>query len=194
MRAYRQDFDIKTTWPAAERILVCVGPSPSSAKIIRGARRMAAGLRAQWVAVYVDAPDAYPMTPEDRERLQGHLRLAESLGGEVVRLSGHRVADEILRYAREHNVTRIVIGKPTHSRWRDRLKGSLVNQLVRGSGDIEVHFIAGDEVPAARARATPRARRGGLGWTGYGVAALLVAAATGAGYGSRGATCRRPTS
>ena len=184
VRAYRQDYDIKTTWPAAERVLVCVGPSPSSAKIMRGARRMAAGLRAPWVAVYVDAPDAFPMTPTDRERLQGHLRLAESLGAEVVRLSGHQVADEVLRYAREHNVTRIVIGKPTHSRWRDRLRGSLVSQIVRGSGDIEVHFIAGDTLPARDGPRPPRAPAR-VAWLAYGASAVLVALATGVGMLAR---------
>jgi len=184
VRAYRRDYDIKTTWPTAERVLVCIGPSPSSAKIMRGARRMAAGLRAQWVAVYVDAPDAYPMTPADRERLQGHLRLAESLGAEVARLSGRRIAEEILRYAREHNVTRIVVGKPTHSRWRDRLKGSLVNQLVRGSGDIEVHFVAGDDMPVLEGPRLPRASRK-VGWAAYVAAALLVALATGVGMLTR---------
>ena len=184
VRAYRREYDIKTTWPAAERILVCVGPSPSSAKILRGARRMAVGLRAQWVAAYVEAPDAYPMTPQDRERLQGHLRLAESLGGEVVSLSGPRVAAELLRHARENNVTRIVIGKPTHSRWRDRLKGSLVNQLVRGSGDIEVHFIAGDDVPVPRLDRVPTPPRP-RDWRGYATAAGLVALATGVGILAR---------
>ena len=90
VRAYRHDYDIKATWPAAEHILVCVGSSPSSARIIRGARRMAEGLRARWAAVYVEAPDAFPMSDADRERLQGHLLLAESLGGEVVQLTGRR--------------------------------------------------------------------------------------------------------
>jgi len=185
VRAYRREYDIKATWPAAERILVCVGPSPSSEKIMRGARRMAVGLRAQWVAAYVEAPDAYPMTPADRERLQAHLRLAESLGGEVARLSGHHVASELLTYAREHNVTRIVVGKPTHSRWRDRFKGSLVSQLVRGSGDIEVHFIAGDEVPVPHARHLSRAKPK-RDWRGYVIAGLMVGFATGAGVLTRG--------
>ena len=176
--AYRRDHDIQATWPAAERILVCVGPSPSSARVIRGARRMAAGLRAPWVAAYADAPDAYPMTQEDRERLQAHLRLAESLGEEVLRLSGSHVSDELLGYAREHNVTRIVIGKPTHPWWWDMLRGSLVNQLVRGSGDLEVHFIAGDEPgPAPPTRPAPRRR--GIDALAYLGAAGLVAVATG---------------
>lgn len=184
VQAYRREYDIKTTWPTAERILVCVGTSPSSVKILRGARRMAAGLRARWVAAYVDAPDAHHATKNDRERLRSHLRLAESLGAEVVRLVGNRVSDEILRYAREHNITRIVIGKPTHARWRDLIKGSLVNRLVRESGDIEVNFIAGDEAPApAMVRPGPTAYR--LNRFGVGLAGLLVATATGLGVLAR---------
>jgi two-component system, OmpR family, sensor histidine kinase KdpD len=184
LRAYRREYDIKTTWPAAERIMVCVGSSPSSAKILRGARRMAIGLRAPWVAAYVDAPDAYPVNSEGRERLQGHLRLAESLGGEVVRLSGHRVADELLRYAREHNVTRIVIGKPTHTRWRDVVFGSLVTQIVKGSGDIDVHFIAGDDVREPRVE-RPERPSIEFNWTEYAIAALFVACTTTVGVLAR---------
>ncbi len=184
VRAYRHDYDIKATWPAAEHILVCVGSSPSSARIIRGARRMAEGLRARWTAVYVEAPDAFPMGDGDRERLQGHLLLAESLGGEVVRLTGRRVADALIGHARENNVTRIVVGKPTHSRWRDRFSGSLVSQIVRGSGDIEVHFIAGDEAPARRDGGRPRTPPP-FDRFGYGFALLAVAAATATGVLAR---------
>ncbi len=183
--AYRADHEIGQTWAAAERVLVCVGPSPSSATLIRGARRLAAGLRARWVAASVEAPGAFPLTPAARARLQAHLRLAESLGAEVACLSGPRVADELLRYARAHNVTRMVIGKPTHARWRDRLKGSLVNQLVRGSGDIEVHFIAGDEAPPSspeKPERTPRV----FDRVGAAVGAALVGTATGLGLLGRG--------
>ncbi len=184
VRAYRRAYDIATTWPAAERILVCVGPSPSSAQLIRGARRMAAGLRATWVAVYAEAPDAYPMTAQDRERLQANLRLAESLGASVVRLAGHRVADEILRYAREHNITRIVIGKPTHARRWDVVRGSLVSRIVRGSGDIEVHFIGGDATARDPATVvTPPRRR--FDWQGAGLALALVAGVTAVGAVAR---------
>jgi two-component system sensor histidine kinase KdpD len=176
VREYRREFGIRTAWPAAERIMACVGPSPSSARIVRGARRMAAGLRAPWVAAYVDAPDAFPMSPGDRERLQVHLRLAESLGGEVVRLSGSHVSAALLDYARGHDVTRIVVGKPTRTRWRDRWKGSLVDELVRGSGEIEVHFIAGDESPPAPPQ--PARPPTSFRWPDYAYTALFVAAAT----------------
>jgi two-component system, OmpR family, sensor histidine kinase KdpD len=174
VRAYREEHGIGATWPAGERIVVGVGPSPSSARLIRAARRMAEGLRAPWTAVWVERPTPYG--PEDRERLEKHLRLAETLGGEVARLTGAGTADTILRYAQHHNVTRLIVGKPTHSRLRDLVKGSLVEQLVRRSGGIDLHVIAGD----ARAVAPPDddepVRRSA--WPDYFLGAELVAVAT----------------
>lgn len=147
VRAYREEHGVSVTWPAGERILVCVGPSPSSGRLIRAAARMAAGLRCPWVAAYVDSTPLAAPSDEQRERLEQHLRIAESLGATVTRLSGGRVSDAILEHARKQNVTRIVIGKPTHSRIRDRLRGSLLDEVVRGSGDIDVHVISGDTLP-----------------------------------------------
>ncbi len=161
VQAYRKLHEIQTTWPASERILVCVGPAPASARLVRAARRMAAGLRAPWYAAWVSNPVA-PMNQADQQRLESHLELVETLGGEVVRLNGPVVADELLTWARAHNVTRIVLGKPTHTWWRDRLRGSLLDAVVRGSGDIDVHAISGDEEPSERKKeravASPRSK------------------------------------
>ena len=142
VRAYREEHGIGATWPAGERIVVGVGPSPSSARLIRATRRIADGLRAPWTAVWVERNTPYG--PTDRERIEAHLRLAESLGGDVVRLTDPSPAVAILQYAQRHNVTRLVVGKPTHSRFRDLFAGSLVEQLVRGSGGIDINVISGD--------------------------------------------------
>ncbi|MBK8173061.1 MAG: sensor histidine kinase KdpD [Sandaracinaceae bacterium] len=178
MQDYRRDHGIESTWAASERILVCVGPSPASARLARAAFRMVSGLRAPWIAVSVDTPRLRGMSDADRARLEAHLRLAETLGGEVIRLTGDEVSATLLAYARTRNVTRIIIGKPTHSWWRDRFRGSLLDELVRGSGDIDVHVIrgageaasSGDSPPAQPFRAGP-----------YLSAALMVAVATGLG-------------
>jgi len=153
VRAYRSAHGVTTTWPAGERILVCVGPAPASARLIRATARMAAGLRCPWVAAYVESAVQGPLSKADADRLEVHLAVAESLGAEVARLSGVKVADALLTYARKQNVTRIVAGKPTHSRVLDRLRGSLIDDLVRGSRDIDVHVIGGDE---ARDPVAPR--------------------------------------
>jgi two-component system sensor histidine kinase KdpD len=159
VQEYRQEHGVAVPWPAGERILVCVGPAPSSGRLIRAAARMAAGLRCPWVAAYVDS-SALAMSDADRDRLEVHLRVVESLGGSVTRLTGVRVATAILRYAQRRNVTRIIIGKPTHPRIRDRLRGSLLDEVVRGSGEIDVHVISGDSVaqPPKRDGRKPRTR------------------------------------
>jgi two-component system, OmpR family, sensor histidine kinase KdpD len=156
MRGYMAEAGIHATWPAGERVLVCVGPNPEGARLVRAGKRMATGLKCQWQVVYVERPGT-AIAPSDREALVANLQLAELLGATTATLSGHNAAEEILAHARAHNVTRIVAGKPTHPRWRDKLFGSLLDQLVRGSGDVDVYVISGDaEGPGRR-----RAGRGG---------------------------------
>jgi two-component system sensor histidine kinase KdpD len=144
MQDYRNIKGVKEVWPAAERIMVCIGANPRSIRLIRAAKRMAAGLRADWISVYIEAPTAVKPSESDLRQLSDHMRLAESLGAETVTLSGHKASEEILNYARTRNVNKIIIGKPTHPRWRDKIFGSLLDEVVRGSGDIDVYVISGD--------------------------------------------------
>jgi two-component system sensor histidine kinase KdpD len=146
MQRYREANGIDATWAAGERILVCVSPSPASARLVRATRRLASTARAEWLAVYVETPAALRLFSADRERVAQHLRLAEHLGGEVATLSGENAAETTLRYARSKNVTMILVGKPTHSRWRDMIRPSFLDEIVRKSGDINVHVIAGDRL------------------------------------------------
>jgi two-component system sensor histidine kinase KdpD len=182
MEGYRRQHGVAAVWPANERLLVCVGPSPMSARVVRAAGRMARRLRSPWIAVHVETPAAASLSPRAREMLRGHLLLAESLGGRTAILSGPRVADELLAYARQQNATRILVGKPTHPRWRDRLFGSLVDEIVRGSADIDVQVVTGasDEEPV-QAAARPRSGRRAL-VRRYLLAAGVVALCTGLGW------------
>ncbi len=180
MQVYRQDKGIKDIWPAGERILVCVGHNPRSVRLIHAARRLAAGLRAEWIAVHVEAPSRVRSSEQDIKQLADHMRLAESLGAEIVTLSGQRMSEEILTYARGRNVTRIIIGKPTHPRWKDKLFGSPLDEIVRGSGDIDVYVISGDVAerhahrePSARTRTW---RKSEWAWSIVTVAASTVVA------------------
>ncbi|HEX4335526.1 MAG TPA: sensor histidine kinase KdpD [Polyangiaceae bacterium] len=176
--AHREANAISTTWPTQERILVCVGPSPASARLIRAAARMAVRLHAPFVAAYVEAVTGPSMSDEDRERLEAHLRLAESLGGDVARLSGATIARALVAHARRENFTRIVIGKPTHSRLRDLVRGSLLDEVVRGSGEIDVHVISGEGVVAPPPRTADGKSGARIDVLAYAAAAGLVTAAT----------------
>jgi two-component system sensor histidine kinase KdpD len=131
-------------WPAAERILVCIGPSALAQRLVRAAKRMATGLRADWIVVFVEPPESGQLNPAKREQVTRALRLAEDLGAQTATLSGHNIADEVLNYARRHNISKIVVGKPEKPRWRELLFGSTVDALVRKSGVIDVYVIHGE--------------------------------------------------
>jgi two-component system, OmpR family, sensor histidine kinase KdpD len=173
VQEYREEHGVSVPWPAGERIVVCVGPAPSSGRLIRAGARMAAGLRCPWVASYVESATAHPMSETDQLQLEAHLRVAETLGATVTRLSGPSVSSALLDYARKHNVTRLIIGKPTHSWFWDRIRGSLLDEVVRGSGDIDVHVISGDRADDAPPRDNIQASGRATRWQ-YLSATLLV--------------------
>ena len=161
MQRYRREHAIDTVWPVAERVLVCIGPSPLSARLVRAGRRLAAQLEAPWVVAYVQTPAHRSLSEEDRARVAQTLRLAESLGAETITLTGTRMSDELLAYARSRNVSKIVIGKPTRGFWQRLFLGSIVDALVRGSGDIDIYVISGEGTPAPAPRLRVRPRAGG---------------------------------
>jgi two-component system sensor histidine kinase KdpD len=181
MSAFRRENAVRSTWAVSERILVCVSPSPLSARLIRSAKRLATGLKAPWIAAYIETPASLRIADQDRRRVDSNLRLAEQLGAQAITVQGQNIADEVIAYARAHNVTKIVIGKPERPRWRDVLFGSVVDDLVRRSGEIDIYVIRGEaeeaEPPtAAPGPATP------TDWKGYAAAFISVALATAVGW------------
>ncbi len=176
MRVYMRDHAIPRTWPVAERLMVNVGASPSSARLVRAAKRMADSLRAKWIVAYVETPAHARLSEDDRAQVAETLRLAERLGAETVTLSGQRVSEEILAHARVRNVSKIIVGKPAGPLWKRILVGSIVDNLVRGSGDIDVYVISGEEAPHLPFVAPARPRR--RYWPAYGWAMAVVALCT----------------
>ncbi|MBI1291101.1 DUF4118 domain-containing protein [bacterium] len=151
VQVYRNAQGDRKTWATQERLIVAVGPSPSSAKLVRATKRLAASLGGEWIALSVTTPQSQ-MNRAARERLAENQRLAQSLGAEIVSLSGSDVAETILTYARDRNVTKIIAGKPVLPRWRELLRPSPVDRLIRESGDMDVYVIRGEGDSASQSR------------------------------------------
>ena len=148
-------------WAAGERILVCVSEDPRSVGLVRYTKRLADRFHAPWTALCVETRRSLHFRDAERDRIAEAMRLAERFGGEATTLpatSGH-IAAEILAFAQKQNITQIVIGKSTRSRWFEILHGSIVHDLVRDAGNIGVHVVPGEESgtkPAdAQATSTP---------------------------------------
>jgi two-component system, OmpR family, sensor histidine kinase KdpD len=146
-----QAHAIQGPWAAGERILVCVSEDQRSAGLVRYAKRLADRLHGPWIALYVEGRRSLQLSEEERDRVADTLRLAEALGGEAVTTpsGANSIADDVIGYAQSHNVTQIIIGKSARSRWFEILHGSVVHDLVRRSGNISVHVIAGDQLPGS---------------------------------------------
>lgn len=143
-----QQHAIQGPWAAGERVLVCVSEDPRAAGLVRYAKRLAERLHASWTALYIESRRSLQLTEVERDRIADTLRLAESLGGDAVTIPGgdRRIADDVVQYAQENNVTQIIIGKSSRSRWFEIVHGSVVHDLARRSGNISVHVIAGDAI------------------------------------------------
>jgi two-component system, OmpR family, sensor histidine kinase KdpD len=135
-------------WPAGERLLVCISEDPRAAGLVRFTKRLADRLHAAWTALYVETKRSLQLTEEERDRIADTLRLAQALGGEAVTIPGgdRSIADDVVTYAQANNITQVIIGKSTRSRWFELLHGSVVHDLLRTCGNISVHVIAGEEL------------------------------------------------
>ncbi|MDA8443038.1 MAG: sensor histidine kinase KdpD [Peptococcaceae bacterium] len=145
LESYMRVHGIPGPWPTGEKVLVCISPSPFSAKLIRAAKRMAARLNSEWLAVHVETPRRFPGGEPEQDAMAKNLRLAEKLGAEIVALNGNNIAEEILELARKRNVSQIVIGKPEHTRFWELVHGSVVDKVIRQSQGISIHVIPGNQ-------------------------------------------------
>ncbi|HUJ90876.1 MAG TPA: DUF4118 domain-containing protein [Syntrophorhabdales bacterium] len=137
---YMKAKAISGPWAAGERLMACIGPSPYALQLLRKAYTIAKDTRAEWYAVYVALPALKELSDEQRTHLTDALNLAEELGAKTSTLMGTDIAEEILRFAREQNITRIVVGKP-RPRLFEFFNPSPVQKLLKAKAEFELHLI-----------------------------------------------------
>ncbi len=132
-------------WATRERVLVCIAPNRLGEKVVKTAARLGTSVHAELFALFVESDRQIARLEEDRERVEEALRMAERLGMETARRAGRDIVAEILAFAQSRNITLIIVGKPIKQRWKEILYGSVVDELVRRSGDISVHVLTSEE-------------------------------------------------
>jgi two-component system sensor histidine kinase KdpD len=174
---YMRAKAISGPWPAGERVMVCIAPSPYAKQLLRKGYSIAKDAHAEWYAVYVSTPALKEMSDKDKAYIAEALNLADELGAKIVTLTGTDVANEILRFAREFNINHIVIGKPLHSMLLGLWKGSPASRLLHTPSEFELHLIT----PSVEKRETevkPKPERFAFNLNDYLLPALMVVAVT----------------
>lgn len=132
-----------------EHILICLSSSPSNAKVIRTAARMATAFHGAFTALFVETPRTSELTDENRERLRKNLKLAEQLGARIATIYGEDVPEQIAEYAKLSGVSKIVMGRPGHRRRGVLARTSVVNRLTELAPGTDIYIIP-DDTPGER--------------------------------------------
>ena len=179
LEEYMREHQIEGPWPAAGRVMVCVSGSPFSAQLIRAASRLATGLRSELLAVHIEAEKMhFPIGEKERDRIAKNMHLAEGLGAKTLTIVGQNLVDEMLDIARKQNITAIVVGKPNHSKLLDFFRGSVVDNIIRRSGNINVYVIRGTTEKESEPIVKTQSNQAMDSPSHFGVSLLMVATIT----------------
>jgi two-component system sensor histidine kinase KdpD len=181
MRAWRDNQGEEKVWHTRDAILLCIGHSSGNEKLVRTAARLAAKLGSIWHAVYVETPQLHRLPEHQRRAILASLRLAQELGAETTTTLADPAEDKaILRYAREHNLGKIIIGRRKTRRWWSR--ESFADKLARRAPDLDLVIVALDNKPFVASPTTQDMRNFSEKWRmqlrGCGVAVGLCAITT----------------
>ena len=172
---------------AGEHILICLSSSPSNAKVIRTAARMADAFHSGFTALFVQTPETKELSGENMKRLRGNLHLAEQLGAQISTVYGTDPAVQIAEYARVSGVTKIVMGRINHKQNPITRKKSLADRLIELT-DLDVYIIPDRQPLYKKPLGKLRMPRTQFSWTDAGVmlASLLLSTAVGFGFDAAG--------
>jgi two-component system sensor histidine kinase KdpD len=138
---YRKDNAVSNVWQTRESILACIGPGDESEKVVRSAARIAGQLQVPWHAVYVETPALQRLPKKNRERVLKVIALAEEMGARAVTIGGHDAAETVATYAREQNLSRLVVGSSVKNNWYF-WQTTFLDAVARHAPDLDLMKIA----------------------------------------------------
>lgn len=145
MASYMKQHAIAGPWPTSDRVLVCIADDGQASALVRTGKRSAERRRANWTALYVETHRHASLPEETRRDVSRALHLAETLGGEAMTVAGEDVSAEILRVARDRNVSMIIIGKSQRSFWSKMSRPSVAAAILEQGGNFDILVMNGGE-------------------------------------------------
>lgn len=180
MRDYRRERSIGDVWPTRERLLVGVGGRAGDDALVRQVARLARRLEADWVVVYVDAPERQHRPRAAQEAVLKTLALAARLGADTATIPGARVAQALVDFARERNASHLVLARVHEplGRWLRWRAPSLSEQIAALDPGLDVLLLSVKQSKNDSTLRLPAAREKTIPWKGYAGVTLACLAAT----------------
>ncbi len=173
---YMRSKAIAGTWAAGERVMVGISPGPYAPQLLRKAYSIAKDANAVWYAVYIASPSKKELSNTERHSLAEALNLAEELGAKTATITGSDIAGELIRFARDNNITRVVLGKPLGSRLGQLFGRSPVFRLLKVETEFELHLVTPVKEKESRQFKTPKTLS--ISLTPYALSLAMVAVIT----------------
>ncbi len=135
--SYMRGHDIDEVWDAAERIMVVLDPDVPSEHAVRSAWRLAAGSRAELIAIAVIPPG----DRDARSRLTLATRLAEDLGARILVIESPDRVAAIAQAARDENASTLVLAYRPERGLRGRFEGRFIDRLFAVLDGVDIHLV-----------------------------------------------------
>ena len=172
-RHWNRKQSASSTLATYDHLMVCISSSPLSSKLIRTAYQLAQEIKAEWTAIYIDTGRH---NEASQNRLVQNMHLVEQLGGKVVTIHGESIAEILIRYAKQHEVTKIVIGYPRQSLWKNIWRKSIIDHIIKHNSDMDIYVISSGQPAEHFANFVSKHRS--LQWKNYLLTFVLIVATT----------------
>ncbi len=140
---YREQEGLLGPSGASERIMVCVQYHWNGSILIRRGDQIAKRLGGELLIVcFIPAPKK--LSKEEEIFKKSMQKLINKLDGkfEEITIEREDVAEEIVDYAMEHYITRIILGQSKRTRWEEIIHRSIFNRILRKTKNIDVFIVA----------------------------------------------------
>ena len=135
---YRKEKRIEKPWATQDRILICISPTRSALRLIRRGWRMGQRMHGEVLAVHVEEGHS---GDKERKILEDDFKLAERLGIKTFTLKGD-LAPMLIEFAKEKNVTQLILGHPQRTRIQEILKPAVLTELVKALKTVDILVVA----------------------------------------------------
>ena len=179
MRAFRRAHASRPVWANRDAVLVGIGADDQADKLVRTGARMASQLDVPWHVVHVETPAEQRQSDAERDRVMQALQLAQEMGATTATVSAPNTVRALVRYARDYNLSRVVLGRRVRAPWPWPWHRPLADRLAQAADDLDVVQVALAQrpKPLARAQAALSSPRDSVAWRGY-LWAVLACAVT----------------